>query len=131
MKLNARILISGLILALVLSCQNRNKEFNSEYLIGEWTFCKVVEKVNGIEMENPKLSHPIRYEFIKNGTVVFGPNNIGKGKWEITKDNSIIMGSEDVFFEHIPDIESYSKMKLTLTFENKFISYYYERGWSE
>jgi len=131
MKLNTKILLSGILMTFILSCQNKSLEFNSEYLIGEWTFYKATESTNENEIENPKISHPIRYEFKKNGTVVFGPNNVGKGEWEITKDNKLVMGSEDVFFQHTPKIESSSKMILSLIFEKKIKMYYYERGWSD
>jgi hypothetical protein len=132
MKLNLRFLITGIILATFNFCNSKTPEFNSEYFIGKWTFYKTVEIRNGVEIKYPKIG-PIKYEFKEDGNVVFGYNNSGKAKWKITENNKLLLGGKDFYFEHIPKIESYKKMKLTTTdtiHSRKYI-YHYERGWKK
>jgi hypothetical protein len=127
-----RYFITLILFCSIFSCKEKNIEFNSEYFKGKWTFYKTVEKRKGVEMKPLKI-RPMKYEFKENGTVIFGPNNTGRAKWKISENNKLMLGGENFLIEHIPNIESYTKMKLitTDTFHSREYTYYFERGWNE
>ena len=123
MKLNFRILIVGIILTSLLSCENKPKKLTPEYLVGTWTYYLGNSIKNG-EIKNDSIySKPMRYEFKKNGEVIFGSNNVGHGKWIITEGNKLIMN--DIM--HEPLLESKSQMILN----NENYSYHFRKGWTE